>query len=79
VSFPGPSRGLWGQLSLAAWGANALLMSTLDWPLRYFSGGLLASRTVVVQSVKQTYDAKLGKELWEESARVLKLPIEVQR
>ncbi|KAK9809586.1 hypothetical protein WJX73_004402 [Symbiochloris irregularis] len=70
----GPARGIWGHIRTYAWAARALTLSLLDWPLRYASGGRLASSTCLVRSSTQSYDATLAQELWDMSAELAKLP-----
>lgn len=74
---PGPQKGAVGSAVTAAFGLGALFHSLVDYPMRLVTGGMLASTTFLVPSSPQSYDAKLAKVLWEESAKVLGLPVEV--
>jgi hypothetical protein len=63
-----PRPGFADSVRGAAWGLAALLHSALDWPMRKFSGGLIAARTTVVPAAPLAYDRKLCRDLWEQSA-----------
>lgn len=50
----------------------------MDYPLRWLSGGRLASKVGAVPANSQAYDLALGRQLWEECAAMAGLPAEVQ-
>jgi len=52
----------------AVFAVSTLLHSAVDWPLRRFSGGKLASKIQPVPANPQCYDVDLSKTLWEVSA-----------
>jgi hypothetical protein len=54
------------------------LHTFLDYPLRWLSGGRLASKVAAVPASSQAYDLALGRQLWEECAAMAGLPAEVQ-
>lgn len=72
--YRGKAYGVGQTLKGYVWGVSTLITSFLDWPLRRFSGGKLASGTYAVRSATQTYDRALARELWDASAELAKLP-----
>ncbi len=64
-----------------AWPAFATwlaLHTFVDYPLRWLSGGRLASKVAAVPANSQAYDLALGRQLWEECAQMAGLPAEVE-
>lgn len=74
----GPGWGALQQVKGFIWGVTSLFCGSLDWPLRWMSGGVLANKVKVVRSSTQSYDPALASELWEASAEVAGLPKEAQ-
>lgn len=74
----GKHQGVMQNIEGYIWSINSVIISLLDWPLRRLSGGNLFSKTVPVRSSKSSYDKKAARELWEASAKLAKVPTEVQ-
>ncbi|DBA88388.1 TPA: hypothetical protein ACH3X2_004882 [Trebouxia sp. C0005] len=55
------------------WRVVLSIHGMIDYPVRHLSGGLFASKTVLVPSSVQSYDEKVAADLWDLSADTAKL------
>eukprot|EP00891_Asterochloris_glomerata_P003244 jgi/Astpho2/3244/Aster-05765 len=60
--------GLVGKAKFQILSIPVAILSALDYPLRWMSGGLLASRPRLVKSSPHSYNAELAAKLWDLSA-----------
>lgn len=72
-----PPKGL-GYIRYGIWGVHALLASSLDYPVRRATGGLLCGRTRAVRPARLATSPRLGKDLWETCAEFAGVPSAVQ-
>lgn len=62
------------RVRATAFNVSALVHSSLDWPLRWATGGRLAGATVPVRAAPAAYDETVAARLWEVSCEAAGVP-----